>query len=133
MSLSDFRGRRVIVYFYPAAFTPGCTAEACDFRDNLASLAAAGYAVVGVSPDRLGALEGFAGEHQLGFPLLSDPDGAVAQAWGAWGAAQARADPATGLQRSTVVVDEDGRVILAEYEVAARGHVAALRERLLSV
>jgi peroxiredoxin Q/BCP len=89
--------------------------------------------VLGISPDHPGTLEGFAGDNQLGFPLLSDPDGAVAQAWGAWGPAQAQTGPDAGLRRSTVVLDEDGRVVLAEYEVAARGHVAALREQLLSV
>jgi peroxiredoxin Q/BCP len=131
--LSDFGGRRVIVYFYPAASTPGCTAQACDFRDSLGSLAASGYAVLGVSPDGRTALEDFADEHRLTFPLLSDADGATARAWGAWGRTQGSAGAVDGLQRSTVVVDGEGRVLIAQYAVSASGHVAALRETLASM
>lgn len=128
LALDDLRGRRVIVYFYPRAFTPGCTTQACDFRDNLASLAASGYAVVGISPDAPGELGGFAEEHALGFPLLSDEDGAVARAWGAWRVLDDGASVA--LDRSTVVVDEEGVVLHAQYGVGAVGHVAALRAML---
>ncbi|ROS78946.1 peroxiredoxin [Cellulomonas sp. PhB143] len=124
VALADYRGRGVVVYFYPKAATPGCTTEACDFRDSLASLQGAGYAVVGVSPDAPEALTAFSGEHGLGFPLLSDLDGAVARAWGAWGDG--------GLLRSTVVIDPTGDVRLAQYGVAAQGHVARLRQELTS-
>jgi thioredoxin-dependent peroxiredoxin len=128
--LSDLRGRHVVVYFYPKASTPGCTTEACDFRDNLASLQGAGYTVLGVSPDRPGALGDFAKAESLPFPLLSDPEHAVLEQWGAWGEKTMYGKKVTGVIRSTVVVDPDGNVELAKYNVRATGHVAALRKAL---
>ena len=130
LSLADLRGERVILYFYPRAATPGCTTQACDFRDSLASLAAAGYRVVGVSPDSPDALERFTAEHDLGFPLLSDADHRVAEAYGAWGEKKNYGKVYEGLIRSTVVLDEEGRVSLAQYNVRAKGHVAKLRRDL---
>ena len=130
VTLSDLRGRHVIVYFYPAAMTPGCTTQACDFRDNLASLQAAGYAVVGVSPDDLPALQKFVEAEHLTFPLASDPDRSVLEAWGAWGEKSLYGKTVTGVIRSTVVVDPEGRVELAQYNVKATGHVAKLRRDL---
>ncbi|WGW11418.1 peroxiredoxin [Saxibacter everestensis] len=130
VSLSDYAGRGVVVYFYPKAATPGCTTEACDFRDNLGSLVAAGYAVVGISSDSTGALQEFAADQHLTFPLLSDTSNATAQAWGAYGEKQLNGQTVTGTIRSTVVVDPDGSVRLAEYGVDAKGHVARLRETL---
>jgi len=130
VSLSDLRGRKVIVYFYPAAMTPGCTKQACDFRDSLASLQAAGYAVVGVSPDKPAKLARFVERDALTFPLLSDPDHAVLEAWGAWGEKSLYGRKVTGVIRSTVVLDEDGVVQLARYNVKATGHVASLRKAL---
>jgi thioredoxin-dependent peroxiredoxin len=130
VSLASFRGRKVIVYFYPAASTPGCTKEACDFRDNLGSLAAAGYVVLGVSRDEPAANKKFAEEEHLTFPLLSDPDRAVHEAYGAWGEKSLYGKKITGVLRSTFVLDEEGRVQLAQYNVKATGHVAALRKKL---
>lgn len=128
--LSELRGRPVIVYFYPAAFTPGCTTEACDFRDNLASLQGAGYAVLGISPDSVEKLAQFADAQQLEFPLLSDEDAEVAKAWGAWGQKTVNGRTFDGLIRSTVVVDAEGRVSAVEYSVDPNGHVARLRGAL---
>ncbi|SJM69550.1 thioredoxin-dependent thiol peroxidase [Gulosibacter sp. 10] len=131
VSLSDYRGRKVIVYFYPKAFTPGCTTEACDFRDNLASLRGQGYEVLGVSADPVERLAEFAEAEQLPFPLLSDPDAETAKAWGSWGdKVLPDGKEITGVLRSTFVVDEAGALELAEYNVPAEGHVRALRERL---
>lgn len=130
VSLSDFRGRNTIVYFYPAASTPGCTKEACDFRDTLASLQAAGYEVVGISPDPVPALAKFTAQEQLTFPLLSDEDHAVAEAYGAWGEKKNYGRTYMGLIRSTIVVDQSGQVSLAQYNVRATGHVAKLRRDL---
>ncbi|MCR1161157.1 thioredoxin-dependent thiol peroxidase [Paenarthrobacter sp. UW852] len=130
VGLSDFRGRKTIVYFYPAASTPGCTKEACDFRDTLASLQAAGYGVVGISPDPVKDLAKFAEAEALTFPLLSDADHAVADAYAAWGEKKNYGKTYMGLIRSTVVVDEDGKVSLAQYNVRATGHVAKLRRDL---
>lgn len=130
VTLSDLRGRRVIVYFYPAAMTPGCTTQACDFRDNLASLQAAGFAVVGVSPDGTEALAKFVEQEHLTFPLGSDPAHTVLEAWGAWGEKLNYGKTVVGVIRSTVVVDAEGRVELAQYNVKATGHVAKLRRDL---
>lgn len=130
VSLSDHRGRRVIVYFYPKASTPGCTTQACDFRDSLARFAADGFAVVGISPDRPEALATFADAESLDFPLLSDPDHRVAEAYGAWGEKKNYGKTYEGLVRSTVVVGPDGEVELAQYNVRATGHVAKLRRDL---
>jgi peroxiredoxin Q/BCP len=130
VSLSDLRGQRVVVYFYPGAMTPGCTTEACDFRDNLASLAAAGIKVVGISPDEPDKLAEFAAQERLNFPLLSDPTHEVLEAYGAWGEKQLYGKPVTGVIRSTFVVDPDGRIEKAMYNVKATGHVAKLRRDL---
>ncbi|MCC2334634.1 thioredoxin-dependent thiol peroxidase [Cellulomonas wangsupingiae] len=130
ISLQDLRGTSVVVYFYPAAGTPGCTKEACDFRDSLASLTSAGYAVLGVSPDPVDKLVAFAEAEALTFPLLSDPDHETLEAWGAWGEKTNYGRTYTGVIRSTVVVDPDGRVALAQYNVRATGHVAKLRRDL---
>ena len=130
VSLSDFSGKKVIVYFYPAASTPGCTTQACDFRDNMASLQAAGYVVLGVSKDDLPALQKFAKEENLGFPLLSDKDLAVHNAYGTFGEKMMYGKPVTGVLRSTFVIDEAGTIQHALYNVKATGHVAALRKKL---
>jgi peroxiredoxin Q/BCP len=130
VSLSGLRGRKVIVYFYPAASTPGCTTQACDFRDSLASLQAAGFAVLGVSPDAPEKLRRFRDAEGLTFPLLSDPDRRVLEAYGAWGEKKLYGKTVTGVIRSTVVVDEEGNVERALYNVKATGHVARLREEL---
>jgi peroxiredoxin Q/BCP len=130
VSLSSTPGRNTIVYFYPAASTPGCTKEACDFRDSLASLQAAGYDVLGISPDPVAKLAKFAAAEELSFPLLSDEDHAVAEAYGAWGEKKNYGKTYQGLIRSTIVVDPDGKVALAQYNVRATGHVAKLRRDL---
>jgi peroxiredoxin Q/BCP len=130
VSLADYRGRPVIVYFYPAAMTPGCTKQACDFRDSLEALQASGYAVVGISPDKPAKLASFVERDALTFPLLSDPDHQVLEAWGAWGEKSLYGKKVTGVIRSTVVVDADGAVQLAKYNVKATGHVTALRKAL---
>jgi thioredoxin-dependent peroxiredoxin len=130
VSLADHRGRRVVVYFYPKASTPGCTTQACDFRDSLSRFAADGFAVIGISPDRPEALARFAEEQSLGFPLLSDADHRVAEAYGAWGEKKNYGKTYEGLVRSTVVVGPDGEVELAQYNVRATGHVAKLRRDL---
>ena len=130
VALADYRGQKVIVYFYPAASTPGCTKQACDFRDSLASLQASGYQVLGVSPDEVSKLEKFVANEELNFPLLSDEDHAVAEAYGAWGEKKNYGRVYEGLIRSTIVVDEEGTVSLAQYNVRATGHVAKLRRDL---
>src|SRR5262245_6909636 len=126
-SLSDYRGSRVIVYFYPAAMTPGCTKEACDFRDNLSSLAAVGLAVIGISPDPRAKLAKFRDKEGLTFPLLSDPDRRVLTAYGAYGEKQLYGRKVTGVIRSTFVIDADGRIEKARYNLKATGHVAKPR------
>jgi peroxiredoxin Q/BCP len=130
VSLADFRGRKVVVYFYPAAMTPGCTKQACDFRDSLASLTSAGYAVVGISPDKPEKLARFRERDAVNFPLLSDADRSVLQAYGAFGEKTMYGKKVTGVIRSTFVVDEQGKVELAQYNVKATGHVAKLRRDL---
>ena len=130
VSLADYSGRKVIVYFYPAASTPGCTTEACDFRDNINSLKSAGYQVLGVSKDAPEALRAFKDEQGLNFPLLSDPDLAVHEAYGAYGEKNSYGRIVTGTIRSTFVVDEEGAVQLPLYNVKATGHVASLRRKL---
>lgn len=130
VSLSDFRGRRVILYFYPAAQTPGCTTQACDFRDSLASLQGAGYTVLGLSRDTPEKLRAFRDSDGLTFPLLSDPEHTVHEAYGAWGEKQNYGKTVTGVLRSTFVVDEDGKIVEALYNVKATGHVARLRKTL---
>ncbi|MBS1897516.1 MAG: thioredoxin-dependent thiol peroxidase [Actinobacteria bacterium] len=130
VSLEDYRGRNVVVYFYPKAATPGCTTEACDFRDNLSSLDAAGYSVLGVSPDEVADIRAFSEAEGLTFPLLADTDAAVAQAWGVWGEKTVGDRTFDGVIRSTFVLDGDGVVQRAEYGVEATGHVARLRAEL---
>ena len=130
VSLSDFAGDKVIVYFYPAASTPGCTTEACDFRDNINSLKSAGYTVLGVSKDDAPALKKFQSEQGLNFPLLSDPDLAVHNAYGAYGEKSLYGKTVTGTIRSTFAVDETGAITLPLYNVKATGHVASLRKKL---
>jgi len=130
MSLSSLRGKQVIVYFYPAAMTPGCTAEACDFRDSLSSLAAAGVTVVGISPDGPGKLAKFRDRDHLTFPLLSDPDHRVEKAYGAYGEKKLYGKTTIGLIRTTFVIDPSGVVTRAYYNVKATGHVKRLRDEL---
>jgi len=130
VSLSSFRGQRVIVYFYPAAMTPGCTTQACDFRDSLSSLAAAGFAILGISPDSPAKLAKFRDRDGLTFPLLSDPGHKVLEAYGAYGEKMLYGKKSVGVIRSTFVVDPDGRIEQAQYAVKATGHVARLRKEL---
>jgi peroxiredoxin Q/BCP len=130
VSLSDFAGKNTIVYFYPAASTPGCTTEACDFRDNINSLKSAGYQVLGVSKDGLDALKKFQTEQGLNFPLLSDPDLTVHNAYGSYGEKSLYGKTVTGTLRSTFVVGPDGKIVLPLYNVKATGHVASLRKKL---
>ena len=129
-SLEDYRGRRVILYFYPEAGTPGCTKEACDFRDNLNSLKSAGYTVLGVSRDQPAKLKGFIDDQGLNFTLLSDPDAAVHHVYGAWGEKSLYGKTVTGSLRSTFVIDEAGKIVHALYNVKATGHVGMLRKKL---
>jgi peroxiredoxin Q/BCP len=130
VSLASRLGRNTIVYFYPAASTPGCTKQACDFRDNLASFQSAGYDVLGISPDPLAKLAAFAAKETLSFPLLSDEDHRVAEAYGAWGEKKNYGRTYQGLIRSTIVIDPEGKVKVAQYNVRATGHVAKLRRDL---
>ncbi|MGM7644653.1 thioredoxin-dependent thiol peroxidase [Nocardia sp. JW2] len=130
VSLSDYRGRKVIVYFYPAASTPGCTKQACDFRDNLAELNEAGITVLGISPDKPAKLAKFRDAEGLTFPLLSDPERTVLQQWGAFGEKKMYGKTVTGVIRSTFLVDEQGAIEVAQYNVRATGHVAKLRRDL---
>ncbi len=127
VSLADYAGRKVIVYFYPAAMTPGCTTQACDFSDSLDALAAKGYAVLGISPDSPAKLAKFRQQEHLTITLLSDPDKAVLTAYGAFGEKSMYGKKMVGVIRSTFVVDEGGRIIDARYNVKASGHVAKLR------
>lgn len=130
VSLADLRGRKVIVYFYPAAMTPGCTKQACDFSESLDSLKGAGYEVLGVSKDKPAKLAKFRERDALTLPLLSDEDLAVHQAYGAYGEKKLYGKVVEGVIRSTFVVDEDGKVEVAQYNVKATGHVAKLRRDL---
>jgi thioredoxin-dependent peroxiredoxin len=130
VSLADYRGRRVILYAYPAAGTPGCTKQACDFRDNLAELNGAGLDVIGISPDPPAKLAKFRAAEGLTFPLLSDPDKAVLTEYGAFGEKQMYGRTVTGVIRSTFVIDPDGVIEHAFYNVKATGHVAKLRKDL---
>jgi peroxiredoxin Q/BCP len=130
VALADYRGRKVVVYFYPAAMTTGCTKQACDFRDNLTELNGAGFDVLGVSPDKPAKLAKFRDTEGLTFPLLSDPDRSVLTAWGVYGEKTMYGKKVLGVIRSTFVVDEDGKIEQALYNVKATGHVAALRKKL---
>ncbi len=126
VSLSSYRGRRVVVYFYPAASTPGCTKQACDFRDNLALLDDAGIDVLGISPDKPAKLAKFRDNEKLTFPLLSDPERAVLAAYGAYGEKTLYGKKTLGVIRSTFVLDPDGKIEKALYNVKATGHVAKI-------
>ncbi|MDT5312021.1 MAG: thioredoxin-dependent peroxiredoxin [Mycobacterium sp.] len=130
VKLSDFKGRKVVVYFYPAASTPGCTKQACDFRDSLAELNEAGLDVVGISPDKPERLAKFRDAESLSFPLLSDPERKVLTEWGAFGEKSMYGKTVQGVIRSTFVVDEKGKIEVAQYNVKATGHVAKLRRDL---
>jgi peroxiredoxin Q/BCP len=130
LSLADLRGRKVVLYAYPAAMTPGCTTQACDFRDSLASLQGAGYQVVGISPDPPAQLAKFVERDALTFPLVSDTDKSVLTAYGAYGEKQNYGKTVVGVIRSTFVIDEEGRIDRAMYNVKATGHVAKLRRDL---
>lgn len=129
-TLSEHRGTHVIIYFYPAAMTPGCTTQACDFRDSLDALTAAGYVVVGVSKDSPEKLAKFREKEGLTFALASDEDKQVQSLYGAWGEKSMYGKTVTGSLRSTVVVGPEGTVELAQYNVKAKGHVAKLRRDL---
>lgn len=130
LSLSDLKGQKVILYAYPAAMTPGCTTQACDFRDSLASLTAHGYAVVGISPDTPAKLAKFVERDMITFPLVSDVDKSVITAYGAYGEKQNYGKTMMGVIRSTFVIDENGVIVEARYNVKATGHVAKLRREL---
>ena len=130
VSLRDSAGKHTIVYFYPAASTPGCTTQACDFRDSLASLTAAGYVVLGISPDPIGKIIRFAEQEGLTFPLLSDEDHAVAEAYGAWGEKKNYGKVVQGVIRSTFLVEPDGTIGQTHYNVKATGHVARVMKGL---
>jgi peroxiredoxin Q/BCP len=130
VSLSSYRGQQVIVYFYPAAMTPGCTKQACDFRDSLSDLAKQDVAVLGISPDAPAKLAKFRDKEGLTFPLLSDADRSVMQAYSAYGEKKLYGKVTVGVIRSTFVVDGDGKIEKAQYGVKATGHVARLRAEL---
>ena len=130
VSLDDLRGRKAIVYVYPAALTPGCTKQACDFTDNLETLTGHGYAVVGISPDTPEKLAKFREKDSLGITLLSDPEHSALEAYGAWGEKNRYGKVVVGVIRSTFVVDEEGKIALAQYNVKATGHVAKLKKDL---
>ena len=130
VTLKELRGKKVIVYFYPAAMTPGCTKQACDFTDSLDSLKASGYEVVGISPDKPEKLAKFRERDALTITLLSDPDKQVMQSYGAFGEKKLYGKVVEGVIRSTIVVGEDGKVEVAQYNVKATGHVAKLRKDL---
>ena len=130
VKLSDYAGRKVIVYFYPAASTPGCTKQACDFRDSLAELNDAGLDVIGISPDKPEKLAKFRDAEGLTFPLLSDPERKVLTAYGAFGEKSMYGKTVQGVIRSTFLIDESGKIGVAQYNVKATGHVAKLRRDL---
>lgn len=130
--LKDFKGSRLILYFYPKDDTPGCTTEACDFRDNLNILIEKGYKVVGVSPDSVNSHKKFKEKYNLNFPLLSDPDKKVAEAYGAYGEKKMYGKVTKGIIRSTFLIDEEGRIKKAWYNVKAKGHVEKLLKELES-
>lgn len=126
VSLADYKGKKVIVYFYPKADTPGCTKEACDFRDSLTQLNGQNIEVLGISPDKPEALKKFTDKYELTFPLLSDVDKSVMQAYGAFGEKKNYGKVVQGVIRSTFLVDEEGKIALAKYNVKATGHVARI-------
>ena len=128
--LSDFSGQKVILYFYPAALTPGCTKQACDFRDNLRSLRSSGYTVIGISPDAPEKLAQFVSTEDLNFVLLSDPQHSVMEKYGAWGEKNLYGKTVIGVIRSTFILNEAHKIDRAMYAVKATGHVAKLRKDL---
>jgi peroxiredoxin Q/BCP len=130
VSLASMRGRKVVLYVYPAASTPGCTTQACDFRDNIASLQSAGYSVLGLSPDPVDKQRRFRDEEHVPYPLLCDPSREVIEAYGTWGEKQNYGKTFMGVIRSTFVIDEEGVIEKAMYNVKAKGHVAKLRRDL---
>lgn len=130
LTLSQLRGHHVVIFFFPAAMTPGCTTQACDFRDSFGALQAAGYTVVGISPDPVPRLAEFTDSAQLTYPLASDERREVLETYGAYGEKKLYGKTVEGVIRSTVVVDPQGRVELAQYNVKATGHVAKLRRDL---
>ena len=130
VSLSDFAGTKVILYFYPQASTPACTTQACDFRDNLNTLKAAGYQVVGISKDAVPALKRFVDDEHLNFPVLSDPELVVHRAYGTWGEKNSYGRIIMGTLRSTFVIDESGAITMPFYNVKATGHIGMLSKRL---
>lgn len=130
VSLSDFTGKHLVIFFYPAAMTPGCTKEACDFRDSLTTLQDAGYEVIGISPDKPEKLAKFVEKESLTYPLLADPDKEVLETYGAYGEKKLYGKTVVGVIRSTIVVGPDGKVELARYNVKATGHVASLSKAL---
>ncbi|WP_446664403.1 thioredoxin-dependent thiol peroxidase [Flexivirga sp. B27] len=130
VSLSDFAGKHLVIFFYPAAMTPGCTKEACDFRDSLTTLRDAGYEVIGISPDKPEKLAKFVEKESLTYPLLADPDKEVLETYGAYGEKKLYGKTVVGVIRSTIVVSPDGTVELARYNVKATGHVASLSKAL---
>ncbi|WP_350352632.1 thioredoxin-dependent thiol peroxidase [Microbacterium sp. A8/3-1] len=130
VALADLRGEKVVLYFYPAAMTPGCTTQACDFRDSIGSLQGAGYRVIGISRDEPSTLAEFRERDGLTFTLLSDPDHAVHSAYGVWGEKMNYGKVIEGVIRSTFVLNADGVIDLALYNVKATGHVARIRKLL---
>jgi thioredoxin-dependent peroxiredoxin len=130
LSLKDLKGRKVVLYAYPAAMTPGCTKQACDFRDNLQRFVEAGYAVVGLSPDKPEKLAAFREKEGLSFPLVSDTSKETLTAYGAYGEKQLYGKTVVGVIRSTFLLDEQGTILQASYGVKATGHVAKLLKDL---
>ena len=132
VTVADLAGKKAVFYFYPKAFTPGCTTESCDFRDNYRAFQDAGYEVYGVSPDPVEELAAFRAEHDLPFPLLSDEDHSMAEAFGAWGTKKNYGREYEGIIRSTFAVAEDGTIEHAWYNVNAQGHVARVGSDVLA-
>jgi peroxiredoxin Q/BCP len=130
VSRADYKGKKLVIYFYPKAFTPGCTTESCDFRDRYQTFEAAGYEIVGVSPDPVDRLEAFRQKHDLPFRLLSDEDHSMAKSFGAWGIKKNYGREYEGLIRSTIVVNDHGLIAHAWYNVKATGHVERVAESL---
>lgn len=130
VTLDDYAGHRLVIYFYPRAFTPGCTTESCDFRDRYEGFYAAGYEILGVSPDPVDKLNDFRAEHALPYPLLSDEDHSMAEAFGAWGIKKNYGKEYEGLIRSTIVLNEAGQVEHAWYNVKATGHAERVAKQL---
>ncbi len=129
--LSDLLGSKLVIYFYPRAFTPGCTTESCDFRDKYEVFQGAGYEIIGISPDPPEKLADFRREHSLPFPLLSDPDHVTSEAYGAWGTKKNYGREYQGILRTTIVLDARGRVTHAWYNVRAKGHAGRVESEVI--